>query len=58
MRLLESEEEHVGGMGSQSQKYTLRFYGGLELADAKGRGSLRIAASDMPDLVSYPKFTF
>jgi hypothetical protein len=45
-------------MGSQSQKYTLRFYGGLELADAKGRGSLRIAASDMPDLVSYAQFTF
>jgi len=58
LRLLESEEELLGGQGSDPQTYTLRFYGGLEIADADGQGSLRITASDLPDLVSYAKFTF
>jgi hypothetical protein len=58
LRLLESEEDLVGGMGSKPQKYTLHFYGGLEIEDANGQGSLRITASDLPVLVSYAKFTF
>src|SRR5215510_7369049 len=52
LRLLDSEEELTGGMGLKPQTYTLRFYGGLEIADAGGQGSLCITASDLPDLVS------
>lgn len=57
MRLLDSEEELADGMGPKAQKYILRFYSGLELTDPKGRGSLQITASNMPDFVSYAKFT-
>ncbi|MGH6795391.1 MAG: hypothetical protein ACREDM_06425 [Methylocella sp.] len=58
MRLLEHDEEFADRIGPEAQKYTLRFYGGLELTSPKGRSSLRITASDMPDLVSYAKFVF
>jgi hypothetical protein len=49
--LLISEEECADGMGPDAQQYLLRFYGGLEISDPKGRGSLRITASDMPDFI-------
>jgi len=58
MRLLESEEEPADGTEPEAQKYSLRFYSGIEMTNPSGRGSLRIIASDMPDLVSYAKFTF
>jgi hypothetical protein len=51
LRLLISEEECADGMGPESQQYLLRFYGGLEISDPKGRGSFRITASDMPDFI-------
>lgn len=51
LRLLTSEEECADGMGPNAQQYLLRFYGGLEISDPKGRGSLRITASDMPDFI-------
>jgi hypothetical protein len=58
MRLLESEEEVADGMESDAQRYALRFYSGLELADPNGHGRLQITASNLPDLVSYAKFMF
>jgi len=38
-------------MEPEAQQYLLRFYGGLEISDPKGRGSLPITASDMTDFI-------
>jgi hypothetical protein len=41
------------------QPYTrFRFYNGLEIGDPKGRRSLRLTASNMPDFVITAEFTF
>ena len=45
----ERREECADGLGPDAQQYLLRFYGGLEISDPKGRGKLRIIASDQPD---------
>jgi hypothetical protein len=48
LRLLTSEEECADGLEPDAQQYLLRFYGGLEIGDPQGRGSLRITANDLP----------
>ena len=58
MRLLASEEECADGIGPDAQQYLLKFYGGLEITDPQGRGSLRITASDQPDFIVTLRFTF
>jgi hypothetical protein len=58
MRLLVSEEECADGMGPDAQQYLLKFYGGLEISDPQGRGSLRITACDMPDYIVTLSFSF
>jgi hypothetical protein len=44
-------------MGPDAQQYLLRFYGGLEISDPNGHGSLRITASDTPDFTVTLTFT-
>jgi len=51
LHLLKSEEKCADGMEPEAQQYLLRFYGGLEISDPKGRGSLPITASDMTDFI-------
>lgn len=58
LRLLTTEEKCADGIGPEAKQYLLRFYGGLELSDPKGRGSLRMTASNMPDFVVTMTFTF
>lgn len=57
LRLLISEEECADGIGPEAEQFLLRFYGSLEISDPKGRGNLRIAASDMPDFIATLSFT-
>jgi hypothetical protein len=43
---------------ADSKETSFCFYNDLEVKDPKGRGSLRITASDQPDFTVTPRFSF
>ena len=58
LTLTEGVEEFGKGEGASRKSYAFRFYNGLLISDPKGRGSLRLTASDMPDFVLTGEFNF
>lgn len=58
LALTEGVEEFGQGQGEDRKSYTFRFYNGLLVSDPKGRGSVRLTASDMPDFIVKGEFTF
>ncbi len=51
-------EEFRDSVKPNAKHYSFSFYNGLLISDPKGRGSLRLTASEMPDFVITGEFTF
>lgn len=58
LALTEGVEEFWDSIKPDAKHYEFSFYNGLLISDPKGRGSLRLTASDMPDFILTGKFNF
>jgi hypothetical protein len=58
LTLTEGNEEFWDGISPDAKHYEFTYYNGLEISDPKGRGKLRLTASDMPDFVLTADLSF
>lgn len=58
MELTEGDDEFWDEVGPDATPYEFAYYSGLLISDPKGRGGLRLAASNAPDFVLTAEFNF